>query len=228
MKQIGFSKLKFLSVSAVASVGVALLLVLCSCYPSSDFNSVTDYDVVLTQYDKEQEFGEYVTFFMEDTVYHYRDPEDTSEDNLSRENDALALKTIKDNLLALGYEFKADADSANPSDLFIVVGASSSDWYSVWYPYYPSYPGWGWWGPGYWWGYPGPPQVSYSYTTGTLFIDMWDARNADEDYEIVPVPWVATINGILNDTSSSRAKRLEDNIDQAFKQSPYLGTSEGR
>ncbi|MGD9400638.1 MAG: DUF4136 domain-containing protein [bacterium] len=228
MKHNGFSKLKFLSAGAVASAGVVLLLLLCSCYPSSDFNSVADYDVVLTLYDEEQDFNEYVTYYMEDTVYHYRDPEDTSDDNLSRAHDALIIATIKSNMNDLGYQFKADADSADPSDLYIVVGASSSDWYSVWYPYYPSYPGWGWWGPGWWWGYPGPPQVSYAYTTGTLSIDMWDAKNADEDYEIVPVPWAATVNGILNDKSAGVGNRIEDSVNQAFAQSPYLGTSEGR
>ena len=228
MKKAGFSKLKFVSASAAASVGVALLLMLCSCYPSSDFKAVSDYDVVLTQYDEEQDFGEYSNFFMEDTVYHYKDPEDDSEDNLPRTHDALILKTVKDNMIALGYEFKADASEADPSDLFVVVGVSSSDWYSVWYPWYPSYPGWGWWGPGWWWGYPGPPQVSYAYTTGTLSIDMWDAMNADPDKELVPVPWIATVNGILNDTSSGVAGRIEGSIDQAFRQSPYLGTGEGR
>jgi hypothetical protein len=57
---------------------------------------------------------------------------------------------------------------------------------------------------------------------------MWDAKNADEDLEVVPVPWIASMNGIMNDTSPSRAQRIEDSIDQAFKQSPYLGTSGGR
>jgi hypothetical protein len=228
MRPTGFNRLKFLSASAMASVGAAILLLLCSCYPSSDFSSVADYDVVLTQYDEQQDFSEYLTFFMEDTVYHYKDPEDTSEDDISRQHDALILSAIKDNLIALNYQFKADADSADPSDLYIVVGVSASDWYSVWYPWYPSYPGYGWCGPGCWWVYPGPPQVSYAYTTGTIFIDMWDIKNMDEDREIVPVPWVATINGIVNDTSAGVAQRIENSVDQAFKQSPYLGTSEGR
>jgi hypothetical protein len=57
---------------------------------------------------------------------------------------------------------------------------------------------------------------------------MWDAKNADPDYEFVPVPWIAALNGILNDTSSGVSTRIENSIDQAFTQSPYLGTSEGR
>lgn len=223
MRYRGFSKLKFLSASAVASVGVALLLLLCSCYPSSDFTSVADFDVVLTQYDNGQDFSVYKTYYMEDTVYHYKDPEDTSEDRLSRENDALILATIKANMNALNYQFKADADSLNPSDLVIVVGATSSDWYSVWYPWYPGWCYWGWCG---WYGWYGPPQVSYAYTTGTLFMDMWDIKNAEDD--VAPIPWFARLNGIMNDTSPSRAQRIEDSIDQAFTQSPYLGTSEGR
>ena len=35
--------------------------------------------------------------------------------------------------------------------------------------------------------------------------------------------WVAGINGILEDTSSGISTRLNNNIDQAFVQSPYLG-----
>jgi hypothetical protein len=217
MNQIGVGKFKFLSASAAASLGVALLLLLCSCYPSSDFGSVQDYDVVLTQYDDGQDFTEYLTFFVEDSVFHYKDPDDPSPDDIPRDNDALILATVRANMTALGYEYKADADSLNPSDLYVVIGVTSSDWYSVWYPWYP---GWGgWWG---WWGwYPGPPQISYAYTTGTIFIDMWDIKNAEDD--LAPIPWYARLNGIVNDTSSSRAQRIENAIDQAFAQSPYLG-----
>ncbi len=217
MNQIGVGKFKFLSASAAASLGVALFLLLCSCYPSSDFGSVQDYDVVLTQYDDGQDFTEYLTFFVEDSVFHYKDPDDPSPDDIPRDNDALILATVRANMTALGYEYKADADSLNPSDLYVVIGVTSSDWYSVWYPWYP---GWGgWWG---WWGwYPGPPQISYAYTTGTIFIDMWDIKNAEDD--LAPIPWYARLNGIVNDTSSSRAQRIENAIDQAFAQSPYLG-----
>lgn len=219
MKQIGFSKSKFLSASAVASVGVALLLLLLSCYPSSDFSSLADYDVVLTQYDENQDFGDYETFFVDPTVYHYKDPEDDSEDDIGRQHDALIITTIKDNLSAAGYLEKADADSADPSDLLIVVGITSSKWYSVWYPWYPGYCDW--WGYCGW--YPGPPQVTYAYTTGTLFIDMFDIKNADDDTDYAPIPWYSRINGILNDTSSGAARRIENSINQAFTQSPYLG-----
>jgi hypothetical protein len=171
--------------------------------PGSDFGSVQDYDVVLTQYDDQQDFGEYQTFFIVDSVYHYQDPDDPSENDISRDNDGLIIATVKDNLTALGYQYKADADSLDPSDILVIVGASSSDWYSIWYP--------------------GPPQATYAYTTGTLFIDMWDTKNADQEADVAPIPWYSRINGIMNDTSASRVQRLQDAINKAFAQSPYLG-----
>jgi hypothetical protein len=35
--------------------------------------------------------------------------------------------------------------------------------------------------------------------------------------------WVAAINGILEDTSAGILTRVQNSIDRAFLQSPYLG-----
>ena len=64
----------------------------------------------------------------------------------------------------------------------------------------------------------------YTYSTGMIFIDIVDLKNADVDDETAIIVWSATINGLLKDTSQGIASRIEKNVDQAFKQSWYLGT----
>jgi len=99
---------------------------------------------------------------------------------------------------------------------------------------YVSYPWWGYWG---WYGWPccygpgwgvGYPVVSVSqYDVGTVLVDMWDPRRADLESEqgVIPTIWVAALRGLVNVGSPADAPaRIDQAIDRAFEQSPYLGT----
>ena len=82
-------------------------------------------------------------------------------------------------------------------------------WYDYWCWYYPYYCGWGW----------GYPSVS-SYTTGTLVMTLV----ADGDDYIDPSRvWT----GAATDCSPApyNTTRVNNGIDQAFEQSPYLKTN---
>jgi len=86
-----------------------------------------------------------------------------------------------------------------------------------------SSPGWGY-GPGWGGGYPYVPVVT-SYTTGTLIIDMIDPNNPNTSEEIIPIIWSAFLNGLVTGSEASIQTRVTNGINQAFDQSPYLGTN---
>ena len=93
--------------------------------------------------------------------------------------------------------------------------------------------GWGWdswWSPSFWgpywgggWYYPYP--VSYSYSTGTMVMEMVDLRNAPVDETTqtqLPVIWQAVSSGLLSSSNHFNLQLVERAIDQSFTQSPYI------
>ena len=111
-------------------------------------------------------------------------------------------------MLQLGY-----TKVVNPADadVLILPFVSSTTWISGGCYYY--------WD--YWYPYPGYCYpVAYTYTTGSLVIAMSDQNNSDETNAL----WVAGINGLMSEsTTADISVRIDTNIDQAFRQSPYLG-----
>lgn len=200
----------------------ALMLSFTSCY--TDYGLTTaDYDVVVTQYDKNTDFGAFKTFSLIDSVFHITgDTTESDSDLLTRKYDKLILSTIRENMVDYGYTEIKDPSDQNKPDVVLTVealGTQIDQYYSGgWYPWYGWYP---------WWGYPGypgyyPPYVGKStYYVGTLFIDYFDVaaslNNPDNNFV---TPWYATINGLLQ--SGQSESRLTGTINQAFEQSPYL------
>jgi hypothetical protein len=189
-------------------------LVLAACYPG-DINSVTELDIVVTQFDSTHVWITSSTFFMRDTVLHLEDTLDPGNNiPLSRAFDTLIIDETRAGLVGYGYVETQDSTAAS-----YIVAVSASAFrvttVNVWYPWYPCcYGGWGWY-------YPPVASVS-SYESGTLNIDQFDIQNADSTNQIVPVPWLARMNGVLGTSASTTQMRLRDGIRQAYTQSPYL------
>ena len=112
-------------------------------------------------------------------------------------------------MTAYGWTRVEDPDQA---DLILLPAAWTNTtvvyWYDYWCWYYYYYCGWGWYYP--------PVSVS-SYTTGTLVMTM--VVDGDEYVEPTRV-WTGAINGLLSGVQSG--SRINNGIDQAFTQSPYL------
>jgi hypothetical protein len=204
-------------IAAVASLNLT------SCTPGSGI-SAQESDVVLTRYDTEIDFGAIKTYAMPDSIFHILAEDDTSK--LSRDNDAAIISLINANFEARGYELVPESNPT-PPDVGVILRATAVEVWQL-YSYYPGYPGWGGWWPGWGGWYPYyPPGVGggYAYTTGTLFVDMFDpdsvVENPDGSFSIEAY-WQGTINGILDDTTASKNQRLADSINQLFVQSPYL------
>ena len=193
---------------------------LSACYPERASEG-TDYASITTIYDTLFAFDSAATFYVPpDSVVHLGTPDD-----IPHVYDSLIIARVVANMTARGYTQVVDPNLAdltlNPA---VTVTANydytGDDWCIVWGWAYP------WictgWVPDY------PTDViGYTYSTGTIFIPM--ANLADGVPPAVarpPVVWLAGINGVVTGLSSAALEAdIEDGIDQAFAQSPYIRRS---
>jgi hypothetical protein len=198
------------------TLGAAMILVaalaLSSCYPDYGL-TVTDYDAVATYHKPDVTFSGYTTFYLRPVVQHVLPP--GGSDDFTRAYDQTILTSVENNLEGLGYV--KTTDSAN-ADLAVQTSVTQQEYmvYYGWGGYY----GWGWGWPGYY-----PPVYGYTYTTGSVIVDMADVLKSNESNEVQSV-WFAVLQGLTGvTTGASTDSRIRTGINQAFIQSPYLGTT---
>jgi hypothetical protein len=211
---------------AILAVPIGLLAIAAlygACTPGSEITA-SESDVVVTLYDKDFNFGSVKYYAMPDSIIDLTgDPDDPGDPLISPANEQKILQLVRDEFADRGYVRVDTNDAQNPPQFAVLVSAQVVDNYSV-YSYYPYYP-WGWWGY-YWWYYPPSVGVSYSFTTGTLFIQMGEFASFDPDAdESKAAYWMGAQNGVLNDSSANLERRFTNGIMQMFDQSPYLKTN---
>jgi hypothetical protein len=188
----------------------SIILLLGSCYPQGP-EYYEDLDLVYTNYDDQYDFSSKGTFAIPDKIVKVtgnliegEDPEFVDDEYAGP-----MLDKMIQNMEALGWTATDDPANADVV-LFPAVWTNTTIyyWYDYWCWYYPYYCGWGW----------GYPSVS-SYTTGTMVMTLV----ADGDDYIDPTRvWTAAANGLLS--GAFNLTRVNNAIDQAFEQSPYLST----
>ncbi len=201
------------------------LIIQASCYKSSEDFSPSDLDVVVTAHNEDFNFNDANTFVLPDSVVRITG-DGKASDNGDGEFDEQILERVRQNMLNLGYTEEPDPEN-NPADLVITVQTLTVDNYIITSPYlfwnywgwYPWFPGYGY-GPGYGWGYPYPVLVD-SYNSGTVLINMFDPEDVNSDNEIQML-WLGALNGLLDGSISQIEERINEGIDRAFEQSPYL------
>lgn len=199
-------------------IGTSLILtvfvLLDACYPQgAEF--VDELDLVITAYDDQYDFGTPSTYAINDEI-----PMIGSDplDHLDGPTTATILTKIRANMASRGY---TEVDVNDDPDLYMpiaalevkttVVGCGGGGWWGY-------YPGWGYPGYGGCW-YP----VGYSYSTGSIFITLWDKDSLpSSDNDPTPPVWEVGINGLLQGSESSINTRIQNSIDQAFEQSIYI------
>lgn len=206
----------------------ALPLAMFSCYPGG-LEYYSDTDIVVTDFDEGFDFTPNKLYFMPDSINHV--VEDGKEDEVDRQYDDAILDLVETNLDLAGYTRLVNPsipDSVLVDSANVVVGLvafsttySGTSWVGGgWWGGY--YPGWGWGGyyPGYPWygGYP----VTYSYSSGTLLIEMVNEDGIQQTSDTIPIVWQSAINGLLSENASNMITRITNSINQAFVQSPYL------
>ena len=196
------------------------------CHPG-DPTSAEELDLVATAHDDSVDFGAIQTFVMPDSVVAIVPPESvTTTLPFNHAYDDLILDGVESHMTALGYTRLPTYEADNPPDVVVTVRGVAVRNTDV----YVSYPWWGYWG---WYGWPccygpgwgvGYPVVTaVEYDVGTIVVDMWDPRRADATEMRLPAIWVAALRGLLEGSAADAPFRIDQAIDRAFSQSPYLG-----
>lgn len=216
--------MRTISYGGVVLMGVALALA--ACYPGTP-TDISEYDTVSTLFDGNAAWGSFQTYALPDTIIHVvAEGEDTIP--ISRAYDEDILTLVRQRIEDYGYQIEPNPETTPPDVVFLVTAQASEKWFGWidsgcggWWGWWP---GWGYYPPG-WGGCWYPPSAGVvRYQNGTLFVDMVDARSPfqDGDEIRIPVYWTAAMNGLLGGSAASVASRLNNNINQAFDQSPYL------
>jgi len=209
------SRVSLLTAMTILVAGVA------SCYPG-EISSIDEADLVLTFYDTTADFESNVTYAMPDTIIRIDDEGGSRAANPAI--DAQILAQIEAEFTAIGYQRVA---AGTPSDVVVLVTATRIDldyWFTGgWWSYWGWWPGWGpGYGPGWAPLYPWGPSYGGTQSLGTLAITMLDPNSSSVEDQEIPATWVGAVNGLLIGSDASILARIEDLIDQAFVQSPYL------
>ena len=210
----------------VVQLMVGCFLIFASgCYPIDDI-STSDRDLVITTPDAEVNFSSYQTFALPDTVVKVTENESRSDE--IGPFDQVMLDLVRSNVEALGYREEINPAST-PPDLLVFIAVQEATFKEL-----REYPIWDWWG---WWGgwFSGwglgsgwsgiSPSFSFfsNYKVGTIYITMIDPTKLNASNKEVSIVWNATLNGLVVGSDASIETRIRTNINQAFKQSPYLG-----
>ncbi len=199
-------KQKFLALAFIAG-----MIFLGGCYPDGA-EYYEDTDIVYTDYDDQFDFSSKGTYSIPDKIVKITGNLNEGElpEFIKEPYNSQILNNIEKNMTLMGYTKVEDPANADMV-LFPAVWTNTTIyyWYDYWCWYYPYYCGWGW----------GYPSVT-AYTTGTLVMSL--VADGDEYVEPAKV-WTGAANGLLS--GAYDVTRVNNAIDQAFKQSPYLKTN---
>jgi hypothetical protein len=189
------------------------VLLIGGCYPAGP-EYYEDLDVVATSFERDFDFQTPSTFTLPDKIVKIDGGLVSGEEPeyLPSATAAQILSRIRTNMETLGWVYEADPEKADVAVLPAVwTNTTVFYWYDYWCWYYPYYCGWGW----------GYPSVA-SYTSGTLLMAM--TVNDEVLYPSGPYRvWTGAVNGLLS--GAYNVSRVNNGIDQAFLQSPYLKTN---
>jgi hypothetical protein len=137
-------------------------------------------------------------------------------------NTDLIVNQIVTNMESRGYQ-RVNNDADLGISVVYFKNVNVTVYYPGWWWGYPGYYPPGYWGyPGYGYWYPYYPAYYTSYTVGTVAIEMFDLKNAEQE-ETIYIRWNAYIRGLLSGNHSS--SDITNSIDQAFEQTPQITAS---
>jgi hypothetical protein len=200
----------------------ALVLLAVACqkepYPQDGDNEY----LVYTAPAKDADFSDYTTFDIADSLLVIGQ---SAKPEYSQSNNALALiQAFRTNMEKLGYIYTPDNPDADLGIqlTYMIKTERFLQYYNdpYWWLDYPGY-----WSPGYWgdwYGFYYPRPMVYSYSTNALLADMVDLTAEQGDGKSLEIIWSVYIGGPAGPNVSYDVQRMQDSINQAFAQSPYL------
>lgn len=199
----------------------AVIMMAAACHKEPYGNDDGEY-LVYTTPGKDVDFSPFKTYYLADSLLVIG-----SGDNpqYSQSDNAMELiERVRNNMENYGYVYTSDRDDADLGIqmTFVIKTERFVKYYSnpYWWLDYPGY-----WLPGFWGNWCGfyyPYPISYTYSTNALMIDMVNLDSPQGKDEKLEVVWSSYIGGPAGYSLSSDIDRIEDSIDQAFVQSPYL------
>lgn len=199
----------------------AVIMMAAACHKEPYGNDDNEY-LVYTTPGKDVNFAPYKTYYIADSLLVM---DSSDKPQYSQSGDALELiERVRNNMDDYGYVYTSDRDEADlgVQMTFVVKTERFVKYYNnpYWWLDYPGY-----WLPGFWgdwYGFYYPYPISYTYSTNALIIDMVNLNSPQGKDEKLEVIWSSYIGGPAGYSLSSDIDRMEDSIDQAFVQSPYL------
>ncbi len=207
-----------------------------SCEKDPDWDQSDNKYVVKTEYDNKADFNKFGTYFVNDTVYVIGSNSDKKIERWNYKESARArgmIDNVIKNMDAYGYKRVVQmADMPKPDfDLGLQVVYIQDTRYMIGTGYNSWWDYWGAWGGGWSWGWNYPPYypypVYYTYSVGSVIVDMIDnngtpAQVPGEHKPRKPIVWNAYAQGELSTSNNFNQQVAEWSINQAFVQSPYL------
>jgi hypothetical protein len=203
---------------------IAVFAIAIGCSPEPDSKELYDELVVSTNYDPQANFASYATFAMPtDTIGLVSESSDDTIITSSQSDfPKPVLEAILFNMTSKGYS--RVARNENPDiGINVIVVNDLNVFQQLVYPdpfYYPGSYYSGYYGYSSYYYY--PYVNTYAYNTGVLLIELVDLKNRTPDNK-VRVIWTAYLGDIYS--TISLIDQTESAIDQAFRQSPYIGLS---
>ncbi len=203
----------------------AALLMLAACHKEPVRDSDNEY-LVYTSPGKDVDFSQYKTFYVADSLLVIGRGDKPQYVKTQGTNDLVL--TFKANMQDRGFVFtenQAEAD-LGVQLTYIIRTERYVQYYNspYWWLDYPGYWPAGYWGN--WYGYYYPRPVTYSYTTNALLTDIVDLKDMQAEETPLEILWSSYIGGPAGSSYQGDVRRIQNAIDQAFKQSPYIATAQ--
>jgi len=200
-------------VSLLSTLIVGSMFLLQACFPFGP-EDIEDFDIVGTFYDENISFSNFKSYAMPDTIVKV---DGSGVSNEVGQYDDLIISQIEANMSAVGY---TRIQSPNQADMLLTV-AIAREGYNMGNSYdYGNYYGdqYDYGSGGYY--YSGS---DYQLSTGTVLMNL--ANHKDGDTAKESAMWLGMLNGVTEQSFTNTSRRLIELINQAFVQSPYLGTT---
>jgi hypothetical protein len=201
-------------VSLLSILILGSMVLLQACFPFGP-EDIEDFDIVGTFYDENINFSTFKRYAMPDTIVHV---DNSGVSTRTGDFDALILDQVAANMGAIGY---TRVDNPDQADMLLTLAISregynlgnSYDYGDYYGDSYSSYGSGGYYNSG----------SEYQLETGTLLMNLADHK--DQSGSTRPSMWLGLINGITEQSFTNTSRRLIELINQAYVQSPYLGTT---
>lgn len=204
-----------------------LVLLLASCQKDPDMSKLSDDFVVFTDYNKDAKFDSFNTFYIPDSVMVIGNSENPEFWTVAEAGDIVT--TLVNSMEGRGYARSTDKVDA---DLGLQVSFVKNVNYftnyndnSYWWWGYPGYRWWyNYWGNNIWNGWDYPYTVVYSYSVGSLLVELVNLKTPLPKIvdAKLPVLWTAYMTGLLSGSDKVNIQLSTRAIEQAFVQSPYI------